>query len=120
MVYGDAEVQIEDRGETRWIRLNAPQRRNAFDQKMAESIADAVEDASGKRTVVITGVDRSFCAGGSLATLSTPTTAQLRVLYRASGRMFDAIRECRSRQRSPANCTRCPTTGAGARRFSTR
>jgi 2-ketocyclohexanecarboxyl-CoA hydrolase len=94
VVDGDAEVQIEDRGETRWIRLNAPQRRNAFDQKMAESIADAVEDASGKRTVVITGVERSFCAGGSLATLSTPTTAQLRVLYRASGRMFDAIRAC--------------------------
>jgi 2-ketocyclohexanecarboxyl-CoA hydrolase len=87
-------VQVEDRGETRWIRLNAPERRNAYDQAMAERIAVAVDTASGMRTVVLTGVDRSFCAGGSLTTLSTPTTAQLRVLYGASLRMFDAIRSC--------------------------
>jgi 2-ketocyclohexanecarboxyl-CoA hydrolase len=87
-------VQVEDRGETRWIRLNAPERRNAYDQAMAERIAVAVDTASGMRTVVLTGVDRRFCAGGSLTTLSTPTTAQLRVLYGASLRMFDAIRSC--------------------------
>jgi 2-ketocyclohexanecarboxyl-CoA hydrolase len=92
----DAEQQvlIEDRGETRWIRLNAPQRRNAYDQEMADQIAAALESASDKRTVVITGVDRSFCAGGSLSTMSTPTTGALRVLYRASMKMFDAIRNC--------------------------
>jgi 2-ketocyclohexanecarboxyl-CoA hydrolase len=87
-------VQVEDRGETRWIRLNAPERRNAYDQVMAERITEAVEGANAMRTVVVTGVDRSFCAGGSLSTLSTPTTAQLRVLYRASLQMFDAIRSC--------------------------
>jgi 2-ketocyclohexanecarboxyl-CoA hydrolase len=90
----DKQVQVEDRGETRWIRLNAPQRRNAYDQVMAETIAAAVESASGLRSVVITGVDRSFCAGGSLTTLSKPTTTQLRVLYQSSLRMFDAIRSC--------------------------
>jgi enoyl-CoA hydratase/carnithine racemase len=90
----DDTVQVEDRGETRWIRLNAPQRRNAYDEAMAGRISDALESASGVRTVVITGVDRSFCAGGSLATLSTPTTGQMRKLYRASLRMFDAVRSC--------------------------
>ena len=87
-------VQVADRGDTRWITLDAPTRRNAYDEAMAVAIADAVDDASSARTVVITGVGRSFCAGGSLTTLSTPTTAQLRVLYRASLRMFDAIRSC--------------------------
>jgi enoyl-CoA hydratase/carnithine racemase len=90
----DDTVQVEDRGETRWIRLNAPRRRNAYDQAMADRISDALESANGVRTVVITGVDRSFCAGGSLSTMSTPTTAQMRVLYRASLRLFDAIRLC--------------------------
>jgi len=90
----DDTVQVDDRGETRWIRLNAPQRRNAYDQAMADSISDALESASAVRTVVITGVDRSFCAGGSLSTMSTPTTGQMRVLYRASLRLFDAIRLC--------------------------
>ncbi len=46
------------------------------------------------RSVVITGVDRSFCAGGSLASLSTPTPGEMRHLYRASLRLFDAIRTC--------------------------
>lgn len=87
-------MQVEDRGDTRWVRLNARQRRNAYDQAMAERVAEAIEAASGKRSVVLTGVDRSFCAGGSLSTLSAPTTGQLRVLYRASLRMFDAIRSC--------------------------
>ena len=90
----DDQVQVEDRGQTRCIRLNAPQRRNAYDEGMAAAVADAVESATGFRTVVITGTDRSFCAGGSLATLSQPTTGQLRLLYRASLRMFDAIRLC--------------------------
>ncbi|UOY01780.1 enoyl-CoA hydratase/isomerase family protein [Blastococcus sp. PRF04-17] len=87
-------VQVEDRNDTRWIRLNAPERRNAYDQAMADRISDALESANGVRTVVITGVDRSFCAGGSLSTMSTPTTGQMRVLYRASLRLFDAIRLC--------------------------
>jgi enoyl-CoA hydratase/carnithine racemase len=90
----DDTVQVEDRGETRWIRLNAPRRRNAYDEAMAGTIADALETASGVRSVVVTGVDRSFCAGGSLATLSTPTTGEMRKLYRASLRMFDAVRSC--------------------------
>jgi enoyl-CoA hydratase/carnithine racemase len=90
----DDTVQVEDRGETRWIRLNAPRRRNAYDEVMAGLVADALETASGVRSVVITGVDRSFCAGGSLATLSTPTTGEMRKLYRASLRMFDAVRSC--------------------------
>jgi enoyl-CoA hydratase/carnithine racemase len=39
-------VLVEDRNDTRWIRLNAPERRNAYDQAMADSISDALEPSS--------------------------------------------------------------------------
>jgi 2-ketocyclohexanecarboxyl-CoA hydrolase len=44
--------------------------------------------------VVITGSENSFCAGGSLSGLAAPTPAAMRELYRASLRLFDAIRQC--------------------------
>ena len=88
----DAETQW--RGDALWIRLNRPERRNAYDADMAAAIVEALEGASAMRSVVITGVDRSFCAGGSLASLSTPTPGDMRHLYRASLRLFDAIRTC--------------------------
>ncbi|MFA1551849.1 enoyl-CoA hydratase/isomerase family protein [Actinomadura chokoriensis] len=87
-------VIVESRGPAVWIRLNRPERRNAYDAEMAGAITAAVESADTARAVVITGSGGSFCAGGSLQSLSTPTTAQMRELYRASLRLFDAIRQC--------------------------
>jgi len=86
-------VLVEQRGDTRWIRLNNPRQRNAYDREMATEIAGAVESASEFRSVVITGVERSFCAGGMLAAEAITTTA-MRSLYSASLRLFDAIRLC--------------------------
>jgi len=87
-------VLVEDRGSTRWIRLNRPDRRNAYDPEMAEAVVVALEGASAHRSVVITGTGRGFCAGGALTTLSTPTAGDLRGLYRSSLRLFDAVRSC--------------------------
>ena len=89
-----SDVETEIRGDAFWIRLNRPERRNAYDGDMAQTIADAIEDANTARAVVITGNGGSFCAGGSLATLSQPTRAEMRGLYRASLRLFDTIRQC--------------------------
>ncbi len=47
-----------------------------------------------RRAVVITGVGKGFCAGGSLGQLAEPTVGEMRGLYRGSLRMFDAIRQC--------------------------
>ena len=62
---------------------------------MADSISEALRSP---RTACARssspGSTGSFCAGGALSTMSTPTTAQMRVLYRASLRLFDAIRLC--------------------------
>jgi 2-ketocyclohexanecarboxyl-CoA hydrolase len=86
-------VLVEERAQARWIRLNNPRQRNAYDGTMAHEIADVVEASTDVRSVVITGVQNSFCAGGVLAAESL-TTAAMRGLYRASLRMFDAIRSC--------------------------
>lgn len=87
-------VLVETRDDALWIRLNRPRRRNAYDAEMAALITEALQDGSRFRSVVITGVERSFCAGGSLSTLGAPTPGALRGLYSASLRLFDAIRSC--------------------------
>jgi 2-ketocyclohexanecarboxyl-CoA hydrolase len=88
------EVVVEHRGPAIWIRLCAPQRRNAYDPPMASAIIDAVEDSAAAHAVVITGSQGSFCAGGALQQLSAPSAGEMRLLYRASLRLFDAIRQC--------------------------
>ena len=88
------DVIVEWRGDAIWIRLNRPERRNAFDPPMADAIVAALEDAPRARAVVITGSGGSFCAGGALTTLSEPTVGAMRALYANSLRMFDAIRSC--------------------------
>jgi naphthoate synthase/2-ketocyclohexanecarboxyl-CoA hydrolase len=87
-------VLVETQGDALWIRLNRPRRRNAYDAEMADLIVDALQAANTFRSVVVTGVEQSFCAGGSLSTLGAPTPGGLRGLYAASLRMFDAIRSC--------------------------
>lgn len=87
-------IVIERRGPAVWLRLDAPERRNAYDPAMAAAITEAVQDAAGAHAVVITGSGRAFCAGGALQQLSAPSAGQMRELYRASLLMFDAIRQC--------------------------
>lgn len=77
-----------------WIRLNRPERRNAYDEAMAREIAELLEDAASYRAVVLTGEGGSFCAGGALGNLSRPTPGEMRRLYTASLRLFDAVRNC--------------------------
>lgn len=66
-------VLRERHGATFVIRINRPDRRNAFDLEVREGIAQAVYEArddDSVRAVVITGVDGIFCAGGDLKSLS--------------------------------------------------
>jgi 2-ketocyclohexanecarboxyl-CoA hydrolase len=87
-------VTVEARGPVTWIRLNRPERRNAFDNSMAKTIAAALGDTKATRVFVITGSGGSFCAGGSLDQLRDPTPSGMRELYASSLEMFDAIRRC--------------------------
>ena len=59
-------VEAED-GGVAVVTIDRPERRNALDSASAAAVKDAIEDASGRaRVVILTGVDRAFCAGGDL------------------------------------------------------
>jgi enoyl-CoA hydratase/carnithine racemase len=88
----DDPVLVDQRGDATWITLNRPDRRNAYDPEMAEAVVEALDGSTRSRAVVVTGVPGSFCAGGALTNLSAPDVTNMRGLYRASLRLFDAIR----------------------------
>lgn len=66
-------VLRERHGATMVIRLNRPERKNAFDLEVRAGIAEAVFEARDDETVravILTGTDGMFCAGGDLKSLS--------------------------------------------------
>jgi enoyl-CoA hydratase/carnithine racemase len=89
-----ADVVVERRGDATWIRLNRPDRKNAYDPEMCALIVAAIKEAErGDSTaVVITGSGDSFCAGGYLKELANPDPIQLRSMFFGSLELFDAIR----------------------------
>jgi 2-ketocyclohexanecarboxyl-CoA hydrolase len=88
------DVEVYSRGQVEWIRLNRADRMNAYDASMARELIAAIESASGKGVVVITGTGRSFCAGGYLANLREPDEAELRRMFHGSLQLYEAIRNC--------------------------
>jgi 2-ketocyclohexanecarboxyl-CoA hydrolase len=86
------DVVVERRGAVAWIRLNRPDRMNAYDSAMGEQLTRAVKDASGAGVIVLTGTGRAFCAGGYLANLADPAPDELRAMFYASLELFEAIR----------------------------
>jgi 2-ketocyclohexanecarboxyl-CoA hydrolase len=89
-----SDVVVENRGEVLWLWLNRPDRRNAYDLGMAQTLIAAIEGAASASAVVISGRGGAFCAGGSLGQLGDPDPVQLRELFTNSLRLVDAIRAC--------------------------
>ena len=87
-----SSIVTERRGAVAWIRLARPEIYNAYDAAMAAEITAAVHDASGSGVIVITGTGKGFCAGGMLAPDAGLDEAGMRLLYRSSIELFDAIR----------------------------
>jgi enoyl-CoA hydratase/carnithine racemase len=87
-----SDVEIEQRGEVAWIRMNRPERMNAYDAAMAEALIGAIESAAGSGVIVLTGTGKAFCAGGYLANLSDPDPAELRQMFYGSLKLYEAIR----------------------------
>jgi len=76
-----APILTERIDSTFVIRLNRPERRNAFDLEVRAALAEAVfaaRDDDAVRAVVLTGEGGAFCAGGDLKSLS----AQARPAFR--------------------------------------
>ena len=66
-------ILTEQKGSTFLIRMNRPERRNAFDLEMRAALAEAVfeaRDNSDIKAVVLAGSQGTFCAGGDLRALS--------------------------------------------------
>lgn len=60
---------VEDRGRTRWLTLNRPERRNALNHALNEALAEALVEAdhdSDVFAVAITGAGTTFCSGADL------------------------------------------------------
>lgn len=86
------DVVTERRGDVAWIRLNRPDRMNAYDAAMGGELRQAVRDAADAGVIVLTGTGRAFCAGGYLADLADPDPETLRAMFFASLELFEAIR----------------------------
>jgi len=87
-----SDIEVEVKGEVCWIRLNRPERMNAYDAEMAEALIEAIENAVDSGVIVLTGTGRAFCAGGYLANLSDPDPAALRSMFYGSLHVYEAIR----------------------------
>jgi methylglutaconyl-CoA hydratase len=62
-------LEIEHRGAVRWLWLNRPDVRNAFNEKLIAQIARAfadVETSADTRVVVVAARGATFCAGADL------------------------------------------------------
>ncbi len=87
-----SDILVEQRGDVRWIRLNRPDRMNAYDAEMARELIGAIEDAADSGVIVLSGTGRAFCAGGYLANLSNPNPDALRRMFYGSLHVYEAIR----------------------------
>jgi methylglutaconyl-CoA hydratase len=62
-------IELEQRGEVRWLWLNRPEVRNAFNEALIADIAQAfadVEASADTRVVVVAARGPAFCAGADL------------------------------------------------------
>ena len=87
-----ADVIVDRRDEVLWLRLNRPERLNAYDRTTIDEIIAALREHVQARVAVITGEGRAFCAGGYLANLADPDFWELRSMFTGSLELFDAIR----------------------------
>jgi 2-ketocyclohexanecarboxyl-CoA hydrolase len=87
-----SDILIERKGEVAWIRLNRPDRMNAYDASMAKELIEAIEGSVDAGVIVLTGTGRGFCAGGYLANLQNPDHAALRSMFYGSLKLYEAIR----------------------------
>ncbi len=98
------ELVIDDRGAVRVLTMNRPEKHNALNTALTQSLLDALLAADRDpvvRAVVLTGQGKSFCAGADTTEFSTlvpedPTAVQDRAeltsqLHRVFSRMSKPV-----------------------------
>ena len=93
-------IEIEQRGAVRWLWLNRPEVRNAFNDALIADIAAAfadVEASPDTRVVVVAGRGPSFCAGADLnwmRAMANYSHADNHSDALKVARMFHAVHSC--------------------------
>jgi methylglutaconyl-CoA hydratase len=93
-------LEIEQRGAVRWLWLNRPDVRNAFNDALIAEISAAfaeIEAATATRVVVVAARGPVFCAGADLnymRAMSGYTHAQNHADALRVARMFHAVHAC--------------------------
>ena len=67
------ELLVEDRGAVRILTMNRPEKHNALNTALTQSLVDALRDAdtaTDVHAVVLTGAGKSFCAGADTTEFS--------------------------------------------------
>lgn len=93
-------IEVTSESGVRTIRLNRPEKLNAFVGHMRRDLAEALERAASERSVrvvVITGAGRGFCAGADVAYMAElmerNDVDEFARLLGAGRRVVNAIRE---------------------------
>jgi 2-ketocyclohexanecarboxyl-CoA hydrolase len=87
-----SDLLVDVRGPITWLRLNRPERRNAYDLALLDELTATVRRLDADSILIITGSGGSFCAGGYLANVAEADAGQLRRLYNGSLDLFDSLR----------------------------
>ncbi|MGQ0815858.1 MAG: enoyl-CoA hydratase/isomerase family protein, partial [Gemmatimonadota bacterium] len=113
-----ADILTERDGNIAWIRINRPDRLNAFSGTMREDLEAALaqlEAEADVRCVVITGVGRAFSTGGDVSVMreliERDDVARFEALVRAGARVIQRIDDMTKPVIAAING---PAAGAGA------
>ena len=93
-------IEVDQRGAVRWLWLNRPEVRNAFNDALISEIAAAfadVEASAETRVVVVTSKGPAFCAGADLnwmRSMASFSHAENHADALKVARMFHAVHSC--------------------------
>jgi 2-(1,2-epoxy-1,2-dihydrophenyl)acetyl-CoA isomerase len=115
---GDRKILVERDGAIGWLRINRPDRLNAFSGTMREEIEESLRELEADADilcVVITGVGRAFSTGGDIRVMEELIEAEdikgFEHLVRAGARVVALIEEMSKPVIAAVNG---PAAGAGA------
>lgn len=111
---------LDIHGDTAWLTLNRPERRNALSDVMYDELCDAVgrlEVADDVHAVAVTGAGEVFCAGGDIKAmqgrLDTPSTRSGRE-WRYASRTMRVVQTLFSFRKPLVAVLNGPAIGGGA------
>lgn len=114
----DARIVIEKDATVGWIRINRPERLNAFAGTMRTDLLHALQELEHDveiRSVIITGVGRAFSTGGDIAVMSEILDAGDRTRFEQLVRSgADVVRQIDAMSKPVIAAINGAAAGAGA------